>query len=160
MNYRSADLGPFSEELVSRARRYHRPLYAAATVGLILDCGALALIVFSALGGRLFAPFEHSPWSAGVLGLTAVVAGVRALVGLPISFWAGFSRERRWGFSTQGLAGWLIDLVKGFGLGLLLTAAALTMLVGSARFFPSMWALVAAAAGAAMVLTLRPVVAR
>jgi STE24 endopeptidase len=89
-----------------------------------------------------------------VIGLTAVVAGVRALVGLPISFWAGFSRERSWGFSTQGLAGWLIDFVKGFGVGLLLTAAALTVLVGSARLFPSMWPLVAAAAGAAMVLTL------
>jgi STE24 endopeptidase len=152
--YTSADLGPFSEEQVSRARRYHRPLYTAATVGLILDCGVLALIVFSRLGGRLFAPFEHSPWWVRVIGLTAVVAGVRALVGLPISFWAGFSRERSWGFSTQGLAGWLIDFVKGFGVGLLLTAAALTVLVGSARLFPSMWPLVAAAAGAAMVLTL------
>src|SRR5262245_20805043 len=154
MSYTSADLGPFTEEQVSRARRYHRPLYTAATVGLILDSGVLALIVFSALGGRLSAPLEHSPWWARVIGLTAVVAGVRALVGLPISFWAGFSRERRWGFSTQGLAGWLIDLVKGFGVALLLTAAALTVLVGSARLFPSMWPLVAAAAGAAMVLTL------
>src|SRR5262249_47790151 len=62
--------------------------------------------------------------------------------------------ERRWGFSTQGLAGWLIDLVKGFGVALLLTAAALTVLVGSARLFPSLWPLVAAAAGAALVLTL------
>src|SRR5262249_6467973 len=103
MNSTSADRGPFSDEQVSRARRYHRPLYTAATVSLILDCGVLALIVFSALGGRLFAPFEHSPWWAAVIGLTAVVAGVRVLVGLPISFWAGFSRERRWGFSTQSL---------------------------------------------------------
>jgi hypothetical protein len=154
MNYRSADLGPFSEEQVSRARRYHRPLYTAATVSLILDCGALALIVFSPLSGRLFAPFEHWPWWAAVIGLTAVVAGVRTLVGLPISFWAGFSRERSWGFSTQSLAGWMVDVVKGFGLALLLTAAALTLLVGSARLFPSMWPLVAAAAGTAMVLTL------
>ena len=47
MNYISADLGPFSEEQVSRARRYHRPLDNAATVGLILDSAVLALIVFS-----------------------------------------------------------------------------------------------------------------
>jgi Zn-dependent protease with chaperone function len=154
MSAASADLGPFGGEQVSRARCYRRPLYIGAMVGLILDCGVLGLIVFGALGGRLFAPFEHWPWWARVIGLTAVVAGVRALVGLPISFWAGFSRERSWGFSAQGLAGWLVDLGKGFGVALLLTAAALTALVGSARLFASMWPLLAAAAGAAMVLTL------
>jgi hypothetical protein len=36
MNAASADLGPFSEEQVSRARRYRRPLYTGAMVGLIL----------------------------------------------------------------------------------------------------------------------------
>lgn len=149
-----AGVGLFSEEQVSRARRYRRPLYTAAIVRLILDSGVLALIVFSPLGDRLFAPHEPWPWWARVIGLTAVVAGVRTLVGLPISLWAGFSRERRWGLSTQGLAGWLIDLVKGFLVALVLSAAGLTVLVGSARLFPSMWPLVAAAAGAVLVLTL------
>jgi hypothetical protein len=81
-----AGVGLFSEEQVSRARRYRRPLYAAAIVRLILDLGVLALIVFSAFGNRLFAPFAGWPWWAGVVALTALVVGVRGWVGLPISF--------------------------------------------------------------------------
>jgi Zn-dependent protease with chaperone function len=144
----------FSEQQVSRARRYHRPLYTAAIAGLVLDLGVLALIVFTGLGGRLFAPLAAWPWWAGAAGFTALVTGVRRSVGVPLSFWAGFSRERRWGFSTQHLAGWVIDLVKRFGVGLVLTLTGLTALVGSARLFPSAWPLVAAPAGAAMVLML------
>jgi Zn-dependent protease with chaperone function len=149
-----AGVGLFSEEQVSRARRYHRPLYAAAIVRLILDLGVLALIAFSAFGNRLFAPFAGWPWWAGVVALTALVVGVRRLVALPISFWAGFSRERSWGLSTQDLAGWVIDLAKGFAVVLVLALTSLTALVGSARLFPSAWPLVAAAAGAATALML------
>ena len=149
-----AGVSLFSDEQVSVARRYHRPLYAAAIVRFALDLGVLALIVFSGLGGRLSALIPAWPWWAGVVGLTSLVVGVRRAVGLPISFWAGFSRERRWGFSTQDLADWVIDFVKGLGAGLVLTVAGLVALVGSARVFPSTWPLVAAAVGAAMVLLL------
>ena len=55
----------FSEEQLSRARRYHRPLYTAAIAGSVLDLGVLALIVFTGLGGRLFAPLAAWPWWAG-----------------------------------------------------------------------------------------------
>ena len=40
----------FGEEQVARARRYHRPLYAAALAQLGLDVLLLALIVFGPLG--------------------------------------------------------------------------------------------------------------
>jgi len=49
----------------SRARRYHRPLYTAAIAGFVRDLGVLALIVFTGLGGRLFAPLAAWPWWAG-----------------------------------------------------------------------------------------------
>jgi STE24 endopeptidase len=146
--------GVFSEEQVARARRYHRPLYAAAIAALALDLAVLSVIVFGGLGDRLSASLDDWPWWARVLGLTVVVACVRRAVGLPISFWAGFVRERRWGFSTQSLGGWAIDLLKGFGVVLVLTGAGLTALVGSARLLPSTWPAVAAPAVAALVLTL------
>ncbi|MDP9286027.1 MAG: M48 family metallopeptidase, partial [Actinomycetota bacterium] len=75
-------------------------------------------------------------------------------VGLPISFWTGFVRERRWGFSTQDLPGFAADRAKAFALGLMVSGAALLGLVGSARLTPRVWPLVAASAGAAMVLAL------
>ena len=62
-------VGLFGAEQVARARRYHRPLYAAAVGGLALDLLLLALIVFSPLGGSLFEPVEGWPWWAQVVGL-------------------------------------------------------------------------------------------
>ena len=126
----------------------------AATVQLGLRLLLLALAVFTALGGWLFEPLEGWPWWAQVLGLAALLDALTTAAGLPISFWAGFLRERSWGFSTQDLAGFAADRAKAFALGLVLSSAALLGLVGSARLFPRAWPLAAGAAGAAMVLAL------
>jgi len=147
-------VGLFGDEQVSRAWRYHRPLYAAAIAQLILGLLLLALVVFTALGGWLFEPLEGSPWWVQVVGFTALIDALTTAVGLPISFWTGFVRERSWGFSTQDLPGFAADRAKGFALGLVLSGAALLGLVGSARLLPRIWPLAAGAAGAAMVLAL------
>jgi STE24 endopeptidase len=147
-------VGLFGARQVARARRYHRPLYAAAIAQLVLVLLLLALVVFAAPGGWLFEPLEGWPWSAQVVGFTALIDALTTAVGLPISFWTGFVRERSWGFSTQDLRGFAADRTKGFALGLVLSGAALLGLVGSARLLPRFWPLAAAVAGAAMVLAL------
>ncbi len=147
-------VGLFGEEQVARAWRYHRLLYGAAAAQFGLSLVLLALIVFGSLGGRLHEPLEGWPWWAQVVGFTALLEALQLAVGLPISFWTGFVRERHWGFSTQDLPGFAADRAKGFALGLVLSGAALLGLVGSARLAPRLWPLAAAAAGAAMVLAL------
>ena len=147
-------VGLFGAEQVARASSYHRPLYAAAIAQLALSLLLLALIVFGPLGGRLFAPLEGWPWWAQVVGFTALLDALATAVGLPISFWTGFVRERRWGFSTQDLRGFAADHAKAFVLGLGLSSAAFLGLVGSARLLPRLWPLAAATAGAALVLAL------
>src|SRR4051794_18306788 len=132
-------VGLFGEEQVARARRYHRPLYAATLIGLALNLVFLALVVFGALGGWLFAPFEGWPWWGQVVGFSALTVALATAVSLPISFWAGFVRERSWGFSTQDLPAFAIDRAKGVALGLVLSGAALLGLVGSARLLPRAW---------------------
>ncbi len=144
----------FGEEQVARARRYHRPLYAAAATQLALGILVLALIVFGPLGDWLFEPVEGWPWWAQVVGLTALIEALTTAAGLPISFWAGFVHERTWGFSTQGLGGFAADRVKSFVLGLVLAAAAFVGLVGSARGLPRAWPVAAAAGGAVLVLAI------
>ena len=139
---------------MARARSYHRPLYAAALVGFALNVVLLALIVFGPLGGWLFEPFEGWAWSGQVVGFTALIVLLTTALTLPISFWAGFVRERSWGFSTQELPGFAADRVKGFVLGLVLSSAALLGLVGSARLLPHVWPLAAISAGAVVVLAL------
>ena len=144
----------FGEEQVARASRYHRPIYAATAVQLAGELLLLALVVFAPLGDWLFEPVEGWVWWAQVIGFTVLIEASTAAVALPISLWVGFARERRWGFSTQALSGFLGDRTKAFALGSVLTASAFVGLVGLARLLPRLWPLPAAAGGAALVLAI------
>ncbi len=139
---------------MARARRYHRPLYAAAVGGLALDLALLAVIAFGPPGAWLSELLEGLPWWGQVVGLTALIAVLTTAVHLPISFWAGFVRERRWGFSTQDLRGFAADRAKALLVGVVLSSAALVGLIGSARLLPRAWPPVAILAGSAVVLAL------
>jgi STE24 endopeptidase len=143
----------FAAEEIERARSYHRPLYRALGVDLLLELGVLAAIVFGPPGDWL-ASATGGSWWARVLELAALVAGVEALVRLPLSCWRGWLYERRWGFSTQTLRGWLWDRVKGFIVGVAISGAGLVLLVGAVRAWPGAWPAIAAPGAAAFVLVL------
>ena len=93
-------------------------------------------------------------WAGAAAGYAAIVITLSAAVRLPLGFWRGYLRERRWGFSTQTAGGWLVDRAKGWGMSVVLAAVAWTGVVGLARAFPSGWPIVAAAAVAVAVLVL------
>ena len=139
----------FAPAEIERARRYHRPLYAALFLDWALQAAVLALIAFGPPNG-----WTAGPWWARVLELVALTLGVSAVVRLPLSAWRGWARERRWGFSTQSFGSWLEDLAKGLFLGLALSGLALLALVWSARTWPSWWPAVAAPAAALLALVL------
>jgi STE24 endopeptidase len=135
----------FSVEQVERARRYHRPLYVALLVDVTLGLGVLSVLAFTRVGSWLY---DAVPGAA----FPALVVAVSAVVGLPLSFWRGHVRERRWGFSTQSARGWLLDRAKSFAVSVVLVSGALLGLAGLARWLPRTWPLVAAPAAAVLVL--------
>ncbi len=137
---------------MARSRRYHRPLYRAGAVGLLIDLGVLALLAWTPLGDLLDP--EALPWWARTPVYAVLVVLVLALAGTPLALWAGLLRERRWGFSTQRLSGWLADRGKGTAVNAVLTAAAVLGLVALARALPASWVVPAAAAFATAVLLL------
>lgn len=142
----------FSHEEVRRAGAYHRPLYAA----LAADT-ALSVAVLVVLGWVWSGPYRLVSglgWAGAAAGYAAIVTTLSALVRLPLGFWRGWVRERRWGFSTQTAGAWLVDRAKGWGVSVVLTAAAWTAVVGLARAFPSGWPVVAGAVLAVAVLVL------
>jgi STE24 endopeptidase len=145
----------FAQAEIERARAYHRPLYRALGIDFALELGILAAIAFGPPGDWLSGA-TGGAWWARVLELCALVLGVSALVRLPLSCWRGWVHERRWGFSTQTLRGWLWDRVKGLALGVALTAAGLVLLLAAVQAWPDWWVAVAApgAAGFALVLSL------
>jgi STE24 endopeptidase len=143
----------FTPDEVARARSYHRPLYLALAADIALSTLVTAWLAFGWLGDRLYA-LTRGPWWARAVLFTVLVLAVLEAVRLPLSFWRGFVRERRWGFSTQTGRGWAGDRAKGFAIGAALTAAAMVALLGSIHVFPSWWPLVSASGAALIALLL------
>jgi Zn-dependent protease with chaperone function len=144
----------FDSEQVERARRYHRPAYFARVFGLVLGLVVLVLLSFTGVGDALFRLVDDLPWWGETPAFAALVALAGSLVATPIAFWRGYLHERRWGFSTQTLVGWLSDRAKGVAIGLVLTALPMLGLIAAVRVFPSWWPAVAAIGAAALVFVL------
>src|SRR5205823_10195351 len=77
----------FTAAEVDRARRYHRPLYAALVVDAALGFGVLGVLAFSRLGEELYDPVEAWPWPLRTVAYEALAVAVRALVRLPVRSW-------------------------------------------------------------------------
>jgi STE24 endopeptidase len=142
----------FSAEQVERARRYHRPLYLALAVDLIVGIGGLAILAFSRVGDAAFRLVDGGPWWVDTLAFVAVVLVLTTLVRVPVSFWRSYLHEKEWELSTQTLFGWLGDTAKGFLVTLVFSWIWIGGLIALARGFPSWWALVAALGSAVFVL--------
>jgi len=145
---------PFSDEEIERAHEYHRPLYLAWPAGVALDVALLAALAFSGLGNALFDPLAGLPWWAQTLVLSTIAIGLATLLTLPLSLWAGYLRERAWGFSTQSAGGWVADRAKGLSVGLVLGGVSLLGLVALARWLPRWWPAAAGAAAATLIVLL------
>jgi STE24 endopeptidase len=139
----------FSHAEIERAARYHRPRYVALVADLLLS-GAL-LVVLQWVWPGPWHLVDGLGWAGSAAAYAGLVSLLGGLVELPLEVWRGHVRERRWGFSTQGLAGWLMDWAKGEAVSIVLTAALWTGLVGLARALPSAWPAAAAAAVALAV---------
>lgn len=64
---------------------------------------------------------------------------VYQLITLPLGYYSGFVLPHRYGISTMSLKSWVNDLLKGFGLGLVLEAAAITLIYSLLAFQPLTW---------------------
>lgn len=144
----------FSATDVERARVYHRPLYLALLADVALGAVLLAALAWTQLGHWVYSPLRLLPPAAAAAAYAALVAAFSSAVGTPLAFWRGWRRERRWGFSTQSVSGWLADRAKGLAVSLLLAGTAWSAAVSLARALPGWWALPAAAALALAVLFL------
>jgi STE24 endopeptidase len=146
-------LDVFSAEQVERARRYHRPLYLALALDLLLGVALLAVFAFTRLGSAAYGLVDGGPWPVSTLGYVALVVAATTALRLPLSFWRSYLHEKRWELSTQSLSGWLADAGKSLAVGLVFAWLTIGALIGLARAFPHWWPLVAAC-GAAIFLLL------
>src|SRR5205085_10137811 len=103
----------FSDDERERAARYHRPLYWAALTRLLLVAAVYAVCTT--------VDTEPFGWAGAAALWATFVTMAATLVCLPLDLWRGYIRERRWGFSTQSLRGWLGDRAKGLAVGIALS---------------------------------------
>jgi Zn-dependent protease with chaperone function len=144
----------FTPEQVARARRYHRPLYLAFGLDLLIGMAVLSVLAFGPPGDWLFRMVDGLPWWAAALSYAALIVVASALIDLPLSFWRGYVHEKRWGCSTQSRSAWLADRSKAILVGTVLTSGVLLGYVAVARMFPRSWPVVAAPGAAVVVLVL------
>jgi STE24 endopeptidase len=141
----------FSAREIARAERYSssvRPLgltaYAVSlVVALALGLTPLGARVVRRVTGRL-------PWGPAVLVGTLVVLLVGRLATLPLSLGIRH-QELVYGLTTQGVAGWVTDEVKGLLVSWVTWSLVLMVVVGFARRTPRWW--FAWAGGVALLLT-------
>lgn len=156
LNYRSAGSAPLPRRVAadldsgqeakargySRARLAFGALESSVTTLIVLTVaasGALGSLQAGYLGLGL------APFWRGLLFLATVLAA-SSLLGLPFSLWSTFRLERRWGFSTTTFRTWLLDGLKGLGLGACLGVPLLALLYAFMDAAGGAWWLWAAAA--------------
>ncbi|MBA2578676.1 MAG: M48 family metalloprotease, partial [Euzebyaceae bacterium] len=155
----------FSAAQLAQVAAYRTPLYAVGLAALLLSVAVPCAVAFTAGGRSATARVvdrvgDHRPARAAAAVALAVVV-LTDLTVLPLSFWAGYVHEGRWGFRTQGLDGWAYDWLVARAPGWLAVAAVVLAGWTLARRLPRAWPPVAAAAGAlstALVVFVAPLV--
>lgn len=120
----------------------------------MLEAATLSALAWGGPGGWLVGELRPAGWAGDAAVYAAFVVAISTVVRVPLAWWRGWLRERRWGFSTQSLGGWLADLGKSLALSAALAAAAWTAAVALARWLPGWWAVPAGAGLALAVLLL------
>ena len=144
----------FTPEQVDRARRYHRPLYLAFGIDLVIGLVVLTALAFRSPGDALFGLVDGLPWWAAAVSYAALIVAVTALIDLPLAYWRGQAHDKRWGFSTQSRSAWIADRAKALLVSAVLTCGVLVGYIAVARSFPRLWPAVGAPGAALVVLVL------
>jgi STE24 endopeptidase len=155
----------FTAEQLAEVRAYHAPIYAAAAVEAVLWPVITAVLVFFgtrplyALAERLGRPVRSAVlerawggpgWSAAVV-FALLFFGALAVLGLPVTVWFEYVREREYGLSTQSAAAFAFDQLKAHALFAAAVMALAFGLFGIARRTPRWWLLVGGAAALVLV---------
>jgi STE24 endopeptidase len=135
-----------------KATRYHRSKRRASMLSLawsvVLLIGLMATRATVAL--RTTAE-SFASWAprfllvpATAIVYLALVTAINEIVDMPVAFYSGFTLEKRYGLSNEGIAAWLGDHAKSLALGFTLSACGAAIVYGLIVWSPDWWWLIAA----------------
>src|SRR3972149_2342613 len=134
------DVWGFDLERQTTARRFRsmRRKLSAVRGGVFAAVVLLFVLGGSARLRDVVLDLAGPGWIAPILVL-AVLCALFALLELPFGYVAGYQWEKAAGMSSQSLAGWMKDLAKSWGLGLVATIATGAGLLWLLATFPTPW---------------------
>ncbi len=140
-----------------KASRYHRLRRRASVSGAALAAVWLLLLlvtgwsmslrdVAAAAAGHAFVPT--------IIYYVVLVTVLAEAVQWPVAFYQGVILERRYGLSTQTVAGWSSDRLKSGGVAVVLAVAGALIVWSLLRWSPAYWWLAASVCFVALLLLL------
>jgi STE24 endopeptidase len=144
----------FTKADVAREVAYHSAIRPPAYAGLLLGLVLAGVLALTPLGARVVTAVAR-PVGGGfvaqvVLGTLALTV-IGRLATLPLDALAE-RVLRRYGLSTQSWGSWLVDVLKGIGVGTVLTSLLMLAILGMVRFAPRTWWAWAALTTASLVV--------
>ena len=132
------NLDPEKQESAKRYARIRRRMYV-----LDIALGGLYLLWWLVSGTSVllegFISELNVGWAAELLLIAFLIFLPWTILFLPLDYYSGYVLPHRFGLSTQGIRGWLTDLVKSFGVSILLGVPLLVGLYALIRVFPETW---------------------
>ncbi len=124
-----------------QAKRYARISRRLMVVDLLIGAlYALAWLGFgwsTALKDYLLS-YASNEWLL-VAGFALVFGGIYYLINLPMSYYSGFILPHHFEMSTQTRKGWVVDQLKGLGVGIILGGLILEITYAVLRLSPDLW---------------------
>ena len=137
---------PIDPERQEKAKDYARLRHRLFALDLVLSALALVVVLFSGISISLrdiALSVSHDEWISTALYFVVGFVGYGTLFA-PLTYYSGFVLPHRFGLSTQTWRGWLWDVVKGAGLGILLGGLVIEVIYFVLRTVPAWWWLIAA----------------
>jgi STE24 endopeptidase len=151
-----AALAALPKSQVERGKEFRAALRPGMYGGLAVGLVVAVVLGFTPLGSRLIElcgrPFGDHWLARAILGGLAVVL-VADLFTLPFAAWRQ-SVVSRFGLSTQGWAGWTVDVLKGYAVSAVIGVIALVGFYSIVRFAPRWWWALGAVGAAGLVVLL------
>lgn len=125
-----------------KAREYSRTRRRLSFLDMALDLVLLLVLIFSGASQSFSALFNWPAIAIAVTYLVVILVGFAAITS-PLRYYRGFILSHRYGISTQKIRGWLTDLAKSGGIGLVVAAAGIGIVYWFLLTYPDIWWLLA-----------------
>jgi len=147
----------FTSEDIAKGITYHRNGFWARAVFPYLKVAFLLALAFSGVFQR-WADFIAEKvgggfWVASIFQIVSLYLLI-LLINFPYSLYVGYFGEKKMGFSTLDLSGWLWRYVKSVGIGIFIQTGGILLLLSLIKYFPRGWVILTPLGGTTFGITI------